>query len=145
MTIRQPHSEEVPKLRRLWQLVFGDTDLFLDNFFACAYSPRRCLCATEGDALAGMLYWLPCGSFAYIYAVATHPDHRGKGICRALMDAAHAEILRQGYDGALLYPQEEGLREMYRKLGYAEVSIVPCVFNGIEGVDLVCLEKVLPL
>jgi len=118
MTIRQPHSDEVPKLRRLWQLVFGDTDLFLDNFFACAYSPRRCLCATQGDALAGMLYWLPCGSFAYIYAVATHPDHRGKGICRALMDAAHAEILRQGYDGALLYPQEEGLREMYRKMGY---------------------------
>lgn len=24
---------------------------------------------------------------------------------------------------------------------YAEVGIVPCVFNGIEGVQLVCLEK----
>lgn len=32
-------------------------------------------------------------------------------------------------------------RRLYKKLGYKEVSIVPCVFNGIEGVQLVCLEK----
>lgn len=32
-------------------------------------------------------------------------------------------------------------RDMYRKLGYAEIGIVPCVFNGIEGVQLVLLEK----
>lgn len=34
-------------------------------------------------------------------------------------------------------------RALYKKLGYAEVSIVPCMFNGIAGVDLVCLEKIL--
>ena len=32
-------------------------------------------------------------------------------------------------------------RKLYRNLGYTEVSIVPCTFNGIEGVNLVCLEK----
>lgn len=32
-------------------------------------------------------------------------------------------------------------RAMYRKLGYAEVDMVPCVFNGIAGVPLVLLEK----
>lgn len=32
-------------------------------------------------------------------------------------------------------------RTLYQKLGYTEVSVVPCVFNGIEGVNLVCLEK----
>lgn len=32
-------------------------------------------------------------------------------------------------------------REMYKKLGYREAGIVPCVFNGIEGVQLVLLEK----
>ena len=34
-------------------------------------------------------------------------------------------------------------RAMYAKLGYVEADIVPCVFNGIEGVQLVCLEKTL--
>lgn len=32
-------------------------------------------------------------------------------------------------------------RQMYQKLGYKEIDIVDCVFNGIEGVHLVCLEK----
>ena len=32
-------------------------------------------------------------------------------------------------------------RKLYKKLGYKEVSIVPCIFNGIPGVNLVCLEK----
>ena len=30
---------------------------------------------------------------------------------------------------------------MYRKLGYREVGQVPTVFNGIDGVMLVLLEK----
>ena len=34
-------------------------------------------------------------------------------------------------------------REMYKKLGYDEIGMVPCVFNGIEGVQLVLLEKAL--
>ena len=32
-------------------------------------------------------------------------------------------------------------RALYAKLGYREAGIVPCVFNGIAGVGLVCLEK----
>ena len=32
-------------------------------------------------------------------------------------------------------------RRMYARLGYREAGIVPCVFNGIPGVQLVCLEK----
>jgi len=36
-------------------------------------------------------------------------------------------------------------RALYQKLGYREIAIVPCVFNGIEGVSLVLLEKHLPL
>lgn len=32
-------------------------------------------------------------------------------------------------------------RALYRKLGYWEADVVPCVFNGIEGVQLVLLEK----
>ena len=32
-------------------------------------------------------------------------------------------------------------RRFYAKLGYTEVGIVPCVFNGIPGVNLVMLEK----
>ena len=32
-------------------------------------------------------------------------------------------------------------RKMYAKLGFREAGAVPCVFNGLEGVQLVCLER----
>ncbi|MBQ0018882.1 MAG: hypothetical protein KBS63_06770 [Clostridiales bacterium] len=32
-------------------------------------------------------------------------------------------------------------RKMYASLGFREADIVPTVFNGIPGVDLVLLEK----
>ncbi len=34
-------------------------------------------------------------------------------------------------------------RQMYANLGYDEVGVVDCVFNGIPEVKLVCLEKYL--
>ena len=32
-------------------------------------------------------------------------------------------------------------RKLYQKLGYEEIGIVKCIFNGIPNVQLVCLEK----
>lgn len=32
-------------------------------------------------------------------------------------------------------------RRLYARLGFREAAIVPCTFNGITGVELVCLEK----
>lgn len=34
-------------------------------------------------------------------------------------------------------------RAMYEKLGYREIGVIPTTFNGIEGVNLVLLEKAL--
>ena len=37
--------------------------------------------------------------------------------------------------------RNENARQFYRKRGYREIGVVPCVFNGISGVQLVLLEK----
>ena len=37
--------------------------------------------------------------------------------------------------------RNERARGFYKKIGYKEIGIVPCVFNGIDGVNLVLLEK----
>ena len=34
-------------------------------------------------------------------------------------------------------------RNLYQKLGYEEIDIINCTFNGIPNVQLVCLEKYL--
>ncbi len=35
-------------------------------------------------------------------------------------------------------------RKFYSRLGYREAGIVPCEFNGLKDVHLVCLEKMVP-
>ena len=35
-------------------------------------------------------------------------------------------------------------RSLYRKLGFSEVAALPCDFNGIPDVVMICLEKLLP-
>ncbi|MCI8374160.1 MAG: GNAT family N-acetyltransferase [Lachnospiraceae bacterium] len=39
--------------------------------------------------------------------------------------------------------RNQAARRLYRHLGYREAGIVPCEFNGIPEVQLVCLEKAL--
>ena len=108
-------------LRRLWKTVFGDSDAFLDSFFTIAYSPERCkFYQQDGEAICA-LYWFDCGyeggKLAYIYAVATHPDHRGKGLASQLIAETHAHLKALGYAGAVLKPAD-GLFPFYRRLGY---------------------------
>lgn len=128
MKIDFPSAHQVPGLRELWKAAFGDGDDFLDPFFSIAYAPERCRCITEGDRVAAALYWFDCFAddrrFAYVYAVATHPDFRNRGLCAKLMTDVKALLASQGYDGILLYPASEGLSQMYKKLGYHRCSAV---------------------
>lgn len=116
------------QLVKLWHLAFGDGEEFIRLFFDTAYDPEKCLYLTEEDQVTAALYWLDCEyrgqKQAYIYAVATHPGHRGKGLCRQLMEKAHTRLREQGYTAALLRPADEGLRRMYRKMGYRTCTTV---------------------
>ena len=132
MTFEYPVPEQVSLLKQLWQITFGDTEEFLAAFFAAAYAPLRCRIAREKDETLGMLYWfdVTCREqkMAYLYAVATHPDHRGKGVCRRLMADTHTLLKNSGYEGALLVPQTDQLREMYAAFGYRNCTTVAETF-----------------
>lgn len=125
MNIEHPGLSHLQGLRNLWQEAFGDTAAFLDSFFSTAFSPDRCLCITEGEAVVAAAYWLPCGDYAYIYAVATAQNHRGKGLCHRLMAQIHQVLVQQGYVGAVLVPGDAGLRKFYAGMGYTN-------FGGVE-------------
>ena len=126
MNTTAPADSLIPSLRDLWKAAFGDTDAFLDDFFSTAYAPHRCRCIVIDGSIAAALYWLDCAcagrKLAYIYAVATHPHHRGQGLCRTLM-AETMEVLKQGdYDGVVLVPQKPGLIRMYAGMGFTPCS-----------------------
>ena len=121
-------AADIVQLRRLWKLAFGDSDAFLDSFFAAAYSPDRCHFLRREDSIAAALYWFDCRyadrKAAYVYAVATHPDFRGRGLCRQLMQETHDLLKSRGYDAVLLVPQDTGLRKMYAAMGYRDATSV---------------------
>ena len=137
MVIEFPANARIPALRQLWKLAFGDEEAFLDKFFSTAYSPERCRCVTEGETVTAALYWFDteCGGrkFAYLYAVATHPEYRNQGLCRQLMGDTYAILAAQGYDGVLLVPQEAALRKMYASMGYRDCTAVTEVSCAAAG------------
>lgn len=128
MKIDFPIPNQGMEMAALWQEAFGDSLEFIEGFFCTGYSPSRCRCVTDDGKVVAGLYWLDTEyaghRFAYIYAVAVKKSHRGRGISRALMEDTHAHLRFRGYDGILLVPQSEGLRQMYRKLGYRDCTTV---------------------
>lgn len=122
MKTDHPAARHLPRLRQLWQTAFGDTDDFLDSFYETAFMPENCLCIFENDTPAAVLYWIDCEldghKLAYIYAVVTDPAFRGRGLCRQLMNSTHELLQNRDYAGAVLVPQQEGLRAMYAGMGY---------------------------
>ena len=140
MTVTNASENLIPQLRQLWKTAFGDTDDFLDLFFTTAFSPDRCRCILDGRELLAAHYWFDVSyrneKMAYLYAVATDPRHRGRGLCRRLMDDTASYLQQQGYHALVLVPQDEGLRTMYRRMGYEDATTVTEFTAPPEDTDL---------
>lgn len=126
MIIDRPTKDQLPELCSLWCEAFGDTEEFFGIFQRTAYSEERCRCLTLDGSVAAALYWFDCECdgqrIAYLYAIATRAEHRGKGLCRALMENTHAQLRALGYTAALLVPSEPSLFGFYEKMGYKASS-----------------------
>lgn len=140
MNCKHPDSRETQQLLKLWKAVFGEYDGFWELFLDTGYQSDHCCCMVENGQVTAGLYWFDCScgndKIAYVYAVVTDPAHRGKGLCRKLMADVHALLLDRGYASVMLVPADEGLREMYRKMGYEDctsVSTISCAAGEISA------------
>ncbi len=147
MNIDMPRPEQISALRQLWQEAFGDTDTFLDGFFATADPLRHCRCVIADAEPVAVLYWFDCmwqeKRLAYLYAVATKKDRRGQGLCRTLMEDTHAYFKQQGYHGTILVPGSENLRTMYASMGYQTATRIRSISCG-PGNREIALRKIQP-
>ncbi len=78
-----------------------------------------------------------------IHTLVVDPAHGGKGYATRFVAfyEAYAKEKSCPYLRFDTNALNAAARKLYGKLGYTESGIVSCVFNGIEGVQLVCLEK----
>ena len=77
--------------------------------------------------------------------VSVRPGHRGSGKEFLKFYEEYAREHGCRYLRLDTYARNQTAREFYRKHEYREIGIVPTVFNGIPGVDLVLLEKKLQI
>ena len=97
LLVRPSTPEDIPAQRLLWHLAFGDEGAYVDNFYSTYYRPERVLVLEEGGQVRSMTAWFDTtfvvpgrGAYraAYLYAVATHPDCRGRGLAGRLLAEA---------------------------------------------------------
>lgn len=82
-----------------------------------------------------------------LHTLVVLPESSGKGYGRAFVEfyEKHALANNCHYLRMDTNARNKAARSLYKFLGYEEIDIVPCEFNGIKGVDLVCLEKKLDI
>ncbi len=80
-----------------------------------------------------------------LHTLAVDPELRGKGYGTRFVNFYEKYARERGCPYLRIDTNEINAvaRRLYARLGYSEADIVPCVFNGIPDVNLVCLEKTL--
>ena len=110
--------------RALYETAFpGELDAFTDALFALCY-PRYLRVIEDRGTVASMLFSIPypvqtqngvCDA-RYLYAIATHPAHRGKGYARELIAREAAE------HPVFLRPMQPSLFDFYARAGLKPFS-----------------------
>lgn len=124
-SIREYREADVPAMAKLWQEVFGDPAELTDFFFALLPRLGTAVVAAEGEKLLGVTCVLDdlalaekdgVKKAAYLYAVMTHPEARGRGFGAALCQAARTLALRRGCGVVCTSPASESLYGWYGRI-----------------------------
>ena len=95
------------------------------------------------DAYEGAAWEYETDKVCVFHTLVIDPGTAGRGYGRAFVEFYEQWASEHGLPELRLDTNARNTvaRAMYKRLGYTEIGIVPTVFNGIEGVDLVLLEK----
>jgi GNAT superfamily N-acetyltransferase len=123
--VRTASERDVPALKALWHTVFGDNCIVIDHFFEVYFSPDRTVVVSCESAPAAAAYVVPDGDLvlpdgtrypcAMIYAVAVHPDYRGRGFGAAVSRESGRIAIKAGFPAVVLKPADAGLFDFYEK------------------------------
>ncbi len=127
--IRVSTAADIPAERELWALAFGDAGAYVDNFYSTYYRPERLLVLEEEGTVRAMTAWfdtifrLPGGEefrAAYLYAVATHPEFRSRGLSGRLLAWADGHFAALGIPIVTTVPAQPGLHCFFGRNGFRE-------------------------
>ena len=119
--VRHALPQEWSQIESMVRLGFGDDEPFLRAYFDHIWQKYPTLVSTEENQPVAMMILLPCRiqpqdeEAAYVYALTTHPDHRGRGHAQTLLHAAHQRCAR-----LFLHAASSSLHAFYARLGWKD-------------------------
>ncbi len=121
-------EKHIPSLIKLWHDVFGDSEEYIKLFFRKAYYDGECFAETHDGEFISAFYLLKCSvryagkvyEGRYLYAAATLPEYRGKGLMSKLIGEATAYCKDMGLDFIALVPAGDSLYGYYGRYGFQE-------------------------
>lgn len=84
---------------------------------------------------------LPPEKVLVLHTLTVSPAAAGHGHARTIMSFYEAMAREQGCCMRIDTNVKNSAQHFYFKLGYAPRGVIPCEFNGIRGVNLLCMEK----
>ena len=119
-------TAEQREMRAIWRDIFGDEESEIESFMV-RHDDAIPFIYKEDDRVVSMLYVVPLQVWeqrvAYIYAVATLPEYRGRGIATRLLDEALQMVDRSGaFDCAALIPSSSDSKRLYERLGFVDIQ-----------------------
>ncbi len=139
LCVRPSLPGDVPAQRELWRLAFGDEEAYVDNFYRTYYRPERVLVLEEEGQVRAMTAWFDTafavpgrGNFraAYLYAVATHPACRGRGLAGRLLAGADRYFRERSIPAVTTVPAEPSLHRFFAANGFRECFVHHTVHSG---------------
>lgn len=126
-------TEEQREMRRMWHEIFGDEYQEIESFLV-NHDDAMPLIHKENGCVVSMLFVVPLQMWnrrvAYIYAVATKPEFRGRGIASKLLNEALKMAAESGrFDVAALIPSSTESKRLYERIGFVD-SRVPMEFEA---------------
>lgn len=124
--IRKACVADLPALVRLYDTCFPGEAEFRAWFFTHVTSPEHILLEEEDGVLRAATHALPCAleqngarfGASYIYAAATEPRFRRRGLMRRLLERTFTEAREKGMDFSVLITENDGVFPFYFELGY---------------------------
>lgn len=125
--IRPAGKGDVDRQKKIWKLCFGDDDAYIDFFFTSRYREDKTLLMLLNGEIVSMLTIIPVEVVtadgrtfpsAMLYAVATHPEYRGRGFASRLMDFCDRHLKQNLMEMSVIVPAEERLFDFYARRGY---------------------------
>lgn len=141
--IRFAAEKDIPGLREIWHISFGDSKEYIDMFMEHQFENALTVVYEEDSKILSMFFLFRCDfsirgknhpSF-YLYAAATLPQYRGKGIMGKMLEFSKSYAAEKNFDFIILSPAEKSLYDYYSRFGFETCFKSKKITLALKGED----------